>query len=89
LWTAGKEKEVLSCLPVGFVVGPPIEILNNLGNDEAKNVWLTLVVLFYLEKFCKKDQGKWNLVATKAKRQLKKMGINSKDHDGDVEKLFL
>ena len=52
--------------------------------EDAESVWLTVLVLWTLEKDYKSLEGEWMLIAQKAKSFLKKKGIKA----AELSKLF-
>ncbi|CAD8104459.1 unnamed protein product [Paramecium primaurelia] len=51
---------------------------NNLNNEQGlkDDVWNTLLILLYLEKYCSEDKQSWQLVFSKSILYLSKHGIN-------------
>eukprot|EP01017_Pseudomicrothorax_dubius_P009471 TRINITY_DN13219_c0_g1_i1.p1 TRINITY_DN13219_c0_g1~~TRINITY_DN13219_c0_g1_i1.p1 ORF type:complete len:270 (-),score=68.02 TRINITY_DN13219_c0_g1_i1:110-919(-) len=84
LWS--KEKEVEDLLEVKLS-SPPAEIIEKCGN-EAGSVWLTIVVLYFLQNFYGEEKGKWSLIATKSQSYLDLIGISAVQYFEAASALF-
>ena len=75
-WDHNNKQLLATVLNTSTLQEPPVQIQNNMASMPFETIWMTMLVLLWLETACMKDQKAWLLIHQKGCEWLKEQGVD-------------